>query len=165
MCIRDSGKGIKTATITERNGNVVCITSVTGEEDLMVVTNSGVIIRIDVENISQNGRAAQGVRLIKLGENQFVSTVAKVNEEDEAETETEAIASDSENTDATEQIAQDSQQGEAVIEDDAPGNAIHTEVEDSEVSDDDDRQEVRQDFMDRVNEDIDNADNEDNEEE
>ena len=159
------GKGIKTATITERNGNVVCITSVTGEEDLMVVTNSGVIIRIDVENISQNGRAAQGVRLIKLGENQFVSTVAKVNEEDEAETETEAIASDSENTDATEQIAQDSQQGEAVIEDDAPGNAIHTEVEDSEVSDDDDRQEVRQDFMDRVNEDIDNADNEDNEEE
>ncbi|USC85878.1 DNA gyrase subunit A, partial [Staphylococcus xylosus] len=77
------GKGIKTATITERNGNIVCITSVTGEEDLMVVTNSGVIIRIDVEDISQNGRAAQGVRLIKLGDNQIVSTVAKVNDEDE----------------------------------------------------------------------------------
>ncbi|MEJ7466935.1 DNA gyrase C-terminal beta-propeller domain-containing protein, partial [Staphylococcus warneri] len=44
------GKGIKTATITERNGNIVCITTVNGEEDLMVVTNSGVIIRIDVQD-------------------------------------------------------------------------------------------------------------------
>jgi len=98
------GKGIKTATITERNGNIVCITSVTGEEDLMVVTNSGVIIRIDVEDISQNGRAAQGVRLIKLGENQFVSTVAKVNEEDEItedDESTEAIASDVDNANAS----------------------------------------------------------------
>lgn len=72
------GKGIKTATITERNGNVVCITTVTGEEDLMIVTNAGVIIRLDVADISQNGRAAQGVRLIRLGDDQFVSTVAKV---------------------------------------------------------------------------------------
>ena len=55
------GKGIKTATITERNGQVVCITSVEGKEDLMIVTNAGVIIRIGVEDISQNGRAAQGV--------------------------------------------------------------------------------------------------------
>ena len=47
------GKGIKTATITERNGNIVCITTVTGEEDLMVVTNAGVIIRLDVEDISK----------------------------------------------------------------------------------------------------------------
>ncbi|MBU5852863.1 DNA gyrase subunit A, partial [Vibrio cholerae O1] len=72
------GKGIKTATITERNGNDVCITTVTGEEDLMIVTNAGVIIRLDVADISQNGRAAQGVRLIRLGDDQFVSTVAKV---------------------------------------------------------------------------------------
>lgn len=72
------GKGIKTATITERNGNVVCITTVTGEEDLMIVTNAGVIIRLDVADISQNGRAAQGVRLIRLGDDRFVSTVAKV---------------------------------------------------------------------------------------
>ncbi|MGS0652168.1 DNA gyrase C-terminal beta-propeller domain-containing protein, partial [Staphylococcus arlettae] len=62
------GKGIKTATVTEKNGNIVCITTVTGQEDLMVVTNSGVIIRIDVQDISQNGRAAQGVRLIKLSD-------------------------------------------------------------------------------------------------
>lgn len=166
------GKGIKTATITERNGNIVCITSVTGEEDLMVVTNSGVIIRIDVEDISQNGRAAQGVRLIKLGENQFVSTVAKVNEEDEITEEdesTEAIASDVDNANASQTDLQGSQNSEAVVEDSAPGDAIHTEVEDEEnTSSNDERQEVRQDFMDRVNEDIDNADHgtdENNEEE
>ena len=166
------GKGIKTAKITERNGNIVCITSVTGEEDLMVVTNSGVIIRIDVEDISQNGRAAQGVRLIKLGENQIVSTVAKVNEEDEikeVDESTEAIASDVDNDNASQTDLQGSQNSEAIVEDDAPGNAIHTEVEDEEnTSNNDGRQEVRQDFMDRVNEDIDNADHgtdEDNEEE
>lgn len=166
------GKGIKTATITERNGNIVCITSVTGEEDLMVVTNSGVIIRIDVEDISQNGRAAQGVRLIKLGENQIVSTVAKVNEEDEikeVDESTESIASDVDNDNASQTDLQGSQNSEAIVEDDAPGNAIHTEVEDEEnTSNNDERQEVRQDFMDRVNEDIDNADHgidEDNEEE
>lgn len=158
------GKGIKTATITERNGNIVCITSVTGEEDLMVVTNSGVIIRIDVEDISQNGRAAQGVRLIKLGENQFVSTVAKVNEEDEItedDESTEAIASDVDNANASQTDLQGSQNSEAVVEDGAPGDAIHTEVEDEEnTSSNHERQEVRQDFMDRVNEDIDNADHE-----
>lgn len=166
------GKGIKTATITERNGNIVCITSVTGEEDLMVVTNSGVIIRIDVEDISQNGRAAQGVRLIKLGDNQIVSTVAKVNDEDEikeADGSTEAIASDVDNDNVSQTDLQGSQNSENIVEDDAPGNAIHTEVEDEEnTSNNDERQEVRQDFMDRVNEDIDNADHgtdEDNEEE
>lgn len=166
------GKGIKTATITERNGNIVCITSVTGKEDLMVVTNSGVIIRIDVEDISQNGRAAQGVRLIKLGENQIVSTVAKVNDEDEikeVDESTEAKAFDVDNDNASQTDLQGSQNSENIVEDDAPGNAIHTEVEDEEnASNNDERQEVRQDFMDRVNEDIDNADHgtdEDNEEE
>lgn len=166
------GKGIKTATITERNGNIVCITSVTGEEDLMVVTNSGVIIRIDVEDISQNGRAAQGVRLIKLGDNQIVSTVAKVNDEDEikeVDESTEAIASNVDNDIASQTDLQGSQNSENIVEDDAPGNAIHTEVEDEEnASNNDEQQEIRQDFMDRVNEDIDSADHgteENNEEE
>ena len=108
------GKGIKTATITERNGNIVCITTVTGEEDLMVVTNAGVIIRLDVEDISQNGRAAQGVRLMRLGEGQFVSTVAKVKEEEDNQ-------ADSDDTDASETAT------EEVINDQTPGNAIHTE--------------------------------------
>lgn len=88
------GKGIKTATITERNGNVVCITTVTGEEDLMIVTNGGVIIRLDVQDISQNGRAAQGVRLMRLGNEQFVSTVAKVQNDSEDDEQSEAMTDD-----------------------------------------------------------------------
>ena len=153
------GKGIKTATITERNGNIVCITTVTGEEDLMVVTNAGVIIRLDVEDISQNGRAAQGVRLMKLGEGQFVSTVAKVKEEDENDEDNE----DSDETTSSETAT------EEVVDDQTPGNAIHTEVEEEtskvKTDDNDDRIDVRQDFMDRVNEDIESAsDNEDDNE-
>ena len=152
------GKGIKTATITERNGNIVCITTVTGEEDLMVVTNAGVIIRLDVEDISQNGRAAQGVRLMRLGEGQFVSTVAKVKEEEDNQ-------ADSDDTDASETAT------EEVIDDQTPGNAIHTEeAEDvtNEETDDnanDDRIDVRQDFMDRVNEDIESASDDDDDNE
>ncbi|MEM5396530.1 DNA gyrase subunit A [Staphylococcus gallinarum] len=153
------GKGIKTATITERNGNIVCITTVNGEEDLMVVTNSGVIIRIDVQDISQNGRAAQGVRLIKLSDEQYVSTVAKVSEDDEESADTEATTA--EGSDEVTDVS-----SEAMIEGDAPGNTIHTEVTDnsdeSVDGEDGERQELRQDFMDRVNEDIENADNDNN---
>ena len=145
------GKGIKTATITERNGNIVCITTVTGEEDLMVVTNAGVIIRLDVHDISQNGRAAQGVRLMKLGDGQFVSTVAKVKEDDNEENVDEAQQTTSaEKADV-----------EEVVDDQTPGNAIHTEgdaeTESVESPENDDRIDIRQDFMDRVNEDIESA--------
>jgi DNA gyrase subunit A len=150
------GKGIKTATITERNGDIVCITTVSGSEDLMVVTNSGVIIRIDVHDISQNGRAAQGVRLIRLGDNQFVSTVAKVDEEEETAKAEESI----ETTDGDETQALN--EAETVVEDNTPGNAIHTE---GEEEDNNEPKELRQDFMDLVNEDIDNADNDDDTEE
>ena len=149
------GKGIKTATITERNGDIVCITTVSGSEDLMVVTNSGVIIRIDVHDISQNGRAAQGVRLIRLGDNQFVSTVAKVDEEEETARAEETIES------AENDETQASNETETVVEDNTPGNAIHTEGEEEN----DEPIELRQDFMDRVNEDIDNDDNDDDSEE
>ena len=152
------GKGIKNATITERNGNIVCITTVTGEEDLMVVTNAGVIIRLDVHDISQNGRAAQGVRLMKLGDGQFVSTVAKVNEEDDNE----------ENADEAQQsTTTETADVEEVVDDQTPGNAIHTEgdaeMESVESPENDDRIDIRQDFMDRVNEDIESASDNDEE--
>ena len=147
------GKGIKTATITERNGNVVCITTVTGEEDLMIVTNGGVIIRLDVQDISQNGRAAQGVRLMRLGNEQFVSTVAKVQNDSEDDEQSEAMTDDNKLTNDSEEV----------IENSAPGDAIHTEApeaehEDNDNTSNDDRIDVRQDFMDRVNEDIDHSD-------
>ncbi|EGQ3467886.1 DNA gyrase subunit A [Staphylococcus pseudintermedius] len=139
------GMGVKTAKLTERNGRLVCITTVEGDEDLMVVTNQGVIIRIEVSNISVNGRMAQGVRLIRLDEEQYVSTVAKVKKEPED------IEAD-EHTTASEA----SDDVEVVVDDVTPGDTIHTEAPEPEVSPE--RETLREDFMDRVNEDIENED-------
>ena len=115
----------------------------------MIVTDGGIIIRLQVEDISQNGRATQGVRLMKLGDNQAVSTVAKVIDKTEDEVATEA-AQQTENVSA--QTTESA--NEQVIDDTTPGNALHTESD--EDDEDDERIEVRQDFMDRVNEDIEN---------
>ncbi|MFI3621244.1 DNA gyrase subunit A [Vagococcus fluvialis] len=92
------GKGIKTVNITEKNGNLAGLTTVTGEEDIMLITNKGVIIRFDIESVSQTGRATQGVRLIRLEEDAIVSTMAKVAKE-EAE---KAEESSEESTEQTE---------------------------------------------------------------
>ncbi|WP_423408649.1 DNA gyrase subunit A [Heyndrickxia sp. MSNUG] len=79
------GKGIKTCNITEKNGNLVTMKAVTGEEDLMLITTGGVLIRIPVSSISMTGRNTQGVKLISLNkaENEYVATVAKVDKEEE----------------------------------------------------------------------------------
>ncbi|MBP2243139.1 DNA gyrase subunit A [Cytobacillus eiseniae] len=79
------GKGIKTCNITEKNGHLVSMRAVTGEEDLMLITTGGVLIRMAVNDISTMGRNTQGVRLIRLDEtqNEFVATVAKVEKDDE----------------------------------------------------------------------------------
>jgi DNA gyrase subunit A len=79
------GKGIKTCNITEKNGSLVSMRVVTGEEDLMLITTGGVLIRLGVNEISSMGRNTQGVRLIRLdeNENEFVATVAKVEREEE----------------------------------------------------------------------------------
>ncbi len=83
------GKGIKTANITTKNGPLAGLTTVTGEEDILLITNKGVIIRFGVESVSQTGRATQGVRLIRLEEDAIVSTMAKVEPEEVEETEKE----------------------------------------------------------------------------
>lgn len=85
------GKGIKTCSITKKNGSLVSMRAVTGEEDLMLITTSGVLIRIDVGGISQLGRNTQGVKLISLkeNENEYVATVAKVEKEESSESETD----------------------------------------------------------------------------
>ncbi len=77
------GKGLKTCNVTERNGELVSVKAVTGEEDLMIITAHGVLIRMDVNDISTTGRNTQGVKLIRLQEDEFVSTVAKVEKEEE----------------------------------------------------------------------------------
>src|SRR5699024_11015508 len=76
------GKGIKTANVTEKNGPIAGVTSVNGDEDIMLITDKGVMIRFDVESVSQTGRATLGVRLIKVDDNSIVSTMAKIEHED-----------------------------------------------------------------------------------
>ncbi|EAG0297724.1 DNA gyrase subunit A [Listeria monocytogenes] len=84
------GMGVKTVTITKKNGNLVAMKTVTGEEDLMLMTVSGVLIRFEIDTVSQTGRSAMGVKLIRLDEDEKVATVAKVpKEEDEVELEEE----------------------------------------------------------------------------
>jgi len=78
-------KGVKTINITEKNGSLIAMKSVNGDEDLLMVTNKGVIIRTSLSQVSQTGRATQGVTLMRLGDDQFVSSVAIVEHEDEGE--------------------------------------------------------------------------------
>lgn len=78
------GKGIRTCNITEKNGHVVSLRVVSDENEIMIITESGVIIRLCVQDISRTGRNTQGVRLIRVGDSQGVATVAKVDHDDEA---------------------------------------------------------------------------------
>ncbi|WP_110114523.1 DNA gyrase subunit A [Bacillus sp. CGMCC 1.16541] len=77
------GKGLRTCNVTDKNGPVISLKSVTLGEDIMLITVSGVLIRVSVTDISQMGRNTQGVKLIRLGDNEFVSTVAKVQLSDD----------------------------------------------------------------------------------
>lgn len=75
------GKGIKTANITAKNGHLAGLTTVTGDEDILLITNRGVIIRFNVATVSQTGRATLGVRLMKMEDNAKVVTMATVDPE------------------------------------------------------------------------------------
>ncbi len=74
-------KGVKALNITEKNGNIVSFKAVHGDEDLMIITDNGIIIRLLIDQISSTGRVAQGVKLINLKDEQRVSTVAIVKKE------------------------------------------------------------------------------------
>ncbi len=79
-------KGVKALNITEKNGNIAAIKRFEENNDLMIITNNGIIIRIPLDQISQLGRVTQGTRLINLKENQIVSTISLVlNEPEEIE--------------------------------------------------------------------------------
>ncbi len=80
------GKGVKTVNITEKTGCIVSFEIITSnDEDVMLVTNEGIIIRIDANQISTMSRVTQGVKLINLKDNQFVSTVTVVEKSDSNE--------------------------------------------------------------------------------
>lgn len=75
-------KGVKALNITDKNGNIVSFKIVNQNEDLMIITNNGIIIRLPIDQISITGRVAQGVKLINLKEEQNVSTVAIISKEE-----------------------------------------------------------------------------------
>lgn len=81
-------KGVRALNLTEKNGNIVSFKLVNADEDLMIITDSGIIIRLAVDQVSTTGRVAQGVRLIHLKDNQKVSTVTLL-EKEETEDETQ----------------------------------------------------------------------------
>jgi len=99
------GKGILTSKITDKTGQMVSAKPVTGEEDIMIITVSGVLIRMPVSSISSTGRNTQGVILIRIQENEAVATVARIDKEQEEEIEDvsddmleEPVVSETDNT-------------------------------------------------------------------
>ncbi len=76
-------KGVKALNVTEKNGNIVSFKTVHNNEDLMIITNNGIVIRLPLEQVSSTGRVAQGVKLINLKDEQRVSTIAIVEKEEE----------------------------------------------------------------------------------
>mgnify|MGYP003112674264 FL=1 len=79
------GKGVKAMNTTEKTGSLVAIKEVVDTDDLMIINKSGIIIRISVDNLRVMGRATQGVRLIKVGENDEISSVEKISKEEDVE--------------------------------------------------------------------------------
>lgn len=79
------GKGIKTANITEKNGPLAGLLTVKGDEDLMIITDTGVIIRTNVGNISQTGRSTQGVKVMRLDQDAKIVTFTTVQPDDKDE--------------------------------------------------------------------------------
>ncbi|HEP1567691.1 TPA: DNA gyrase subunit A [Streptococcus suis] len=73
------GKGIKTLKVAEKNGSLAGLTTVSGDEDIMVITDTGVIIRTSVANISQTGRSTMGVKVMRLNDEAKIMTFALVD--------------------------------------------------------------------------------------
>ena len=90
------GKGMQTAKITEKNGSLAGLMTVKGDEDLMIITDTGVMIRTNVANISQTGRSTMGVKVMRLDQDAkivtFTTVAAAEKEEVGAENETEGEA-------------------------------------------------------------------------
>ena len=84
-------KGVKALNVTEKNGNLAAVKNVNDDEELMIITNSGIIIKIPMNQVSKMSRVTQGVRLINLKENQKFTTIATTKEENEEENTEETV--------------------------------------------------------------------------
>ena len=78
-------KGVATVNITEKNGQLMCLRAVRGDEDVLIMTDNGTMIRISLETVSTYGRNTQGVKLINVDEDARVATIALINQDDEEE--------------------------------------------------------------------------------
>ena len=110
------GKGVKTVQVTDKNGPLVFLRAVNGDEDCLIMTNEGIVIRISLEKVSVYSRNTQGVKLISVEDSQSVSTVAIVyKSEDDEETEDEAGNSELNSTVETDETGDQSSevQGDA----------------------------------------------------
>ncbi|MBB5174790.1 DNA gyrase subunit A [Texcoconibacillus texcoconensis] len=102
------GKGIKTCNITDKNGELVSLKVVAEEHDLMLITTNGVLMRMHINEISQTGRNTQGVRLIRVGDEEEVATVARVDIDDSEDEElNEEETTDQESNDQEETTDQE----------------------------------------------------------
>lgn len=94
---RRGGKGVFTFKITDRNGQLVSLKTLNGNEDILLITNEGIVIRFEAEDISMTGRNTQGVRLMRLNEEQVISTLSvidpayieEIDEDDDEDSEVE----------------------------------------------------------------------------
>ena len=92
------GKGVKTISLTDKTGKLVAIKNVIDSDDLMIINKSGIAIRMAVDSLRVMGRATQGVRLIKVREDDSIAAVAKVMREDDPELDESLQVADLQNT-------------------------------------------------------------------
>jgi DNA gyrase subunit A len=90
------GKGVKTINVTDKTGSLVGLLAVTEKEDLMITCVSGVTIRMAVNQISEQGRATQGVKLIRVDEGDEIAAITQLDEQEEDVELPESEATDSE---------------------------------------------------------------------
>ena len=85
------GKGVKTLNTTDKNGSIVSFKTVDNDKDLMIITDTGIVIRLAVDKISTMSRVTQGVRLINLKENQYVSSISVIDKNNDEEQENSQV--------------------------------------------------------------------------
>ena len=103
---RGSG-GVKTLNITDKTGNVVAIKNVTAANDLMIITQSGLTIRLSVESVKESGRVTQGVKLINLREGDSIAAVSVVSRNEDPEEDASEATAEPSGTETAEQAEQD----------------------------------------------------------
>jgi DNA gyrase subunit A len=125
------GKGVKTINVTEKTGNLIALKNVTDDEDLMVINKSGVAIRIGVDTLREMGRATQGVKIIRLKDDDSIASVAKVSRfETEEEEPLEGEEGEGKNEEYSEEINETSNED---IDESTEESNNQTEENDDEI--------------------------------